>query len=219
MTETQITYKKAGNKMCVPIQMKEKESGHEMMLPLNDAAFILVEQLKLADHSFVLELGFKNTSHLKYLLNKGKKISYYGIGSEVQVREAESKLNLKIKEGAAKFLPEEENGNLNFENGFFDCCITVNTIYFWKNPMYYFEQIYRVLRTGGIFTLAFVEKEFGADLPWTQADFNFYDINEVKALFRKSGFINIDPTPLTEQIKGRDDKERTRPFWIVTGLK
>jgi SAM-dependent methyltransferase len=219
MTETEMTHKKAGNKMCIPIQMKEKASENEMLPPLNDAAFIVVERLKLADHSFILEVGFKNTAHLKYLLNKGEKISYYGIGAEVQVKEAESKLKLKIKEGATKFLPEEENGNLNLEDGFFDRCITINTIYFWKDPKYYFEQIYRVLRSGGVFTLAFVEQEFGADLPWTQADFTFYDINQVKALFRNAGFVNIDATPLLEQIKGWDGKERTRPFWVVTGRK
>ncbi|MBB6498570.1 class I SAM-dependent methyltransferase [Pedobacter cryoconitis] len=179
-----------------------------------------VDQLKLTDHSFVLEIGFENTEHIPFLFQEVKGISYYGNNiSEVMVQQASSDQALKIREGQVQFIQAKEDGALDFEDCYFDYCFTINTIYFWKDPISHFKEIYRVLQPGGKFNLAFVEKKFGGDLPWTHGDFIFYDVNEVKTLFRKAGFVNIEVKQMTEEIIDKTRKELIRPFLSITGRK
>lgn len=149
---------------------------------LYEVIFKTADQLKLTDHSFVLEIVF-------------------------------------VKEGHVQLIQDKKDANLGFENNFFDSCFTVNTIYFWDDPISHFQEIYRVLRPGGSFTLAFKEKKFGGDLPWTQADFTFYDINEVETFFRKSGFVNIEVKHIPEEILDKSNKEIITHFVSITGRK
>lgn len=153
-----------------------------------------IDQLNLTDNSSVLEIGFENTEHLSSLFEK-------------------------FNEDYAQFVRAKKDGSLDFKNDFFNCCVTVNTVYFWKEPISHFKEIYRVLQPEGKFSLAFIEKKNGGDLPWTLVDFTFYDLNELKVFFRKTGFVNIEVKQMTEEIIGKDGKERIRDFLIVTGKK
>jgi SAM-dependent methyltransferase len=179
-----------------------------------------VDQLELADHAFVLEIGFKSREYLPFLFQKATGIGYYGNSiSETLVLGASSAPALKINGGTAQFNHAKEEGTLDFENNFFGGCFTLNTIYFWKDPVSHLKEIYRVLRIGAKLSLSFVDKKNGAELPWTQADFTFYDIKEVKTFFKKAGFVNIEVTQMTEEVTGQDGKGMVMPFINVVGKK
>ena len=210
--EKEIYFIEADKQTHCPEQ-KNKNDGHNMICKT-------VDQLKLTDHSFVLEIGFENTEHLPFLFQKVNGISYYGNNrSEAMVQQASSNRALKIRESSVQFIRAKESGTLDFGNSYFDCCFTVNTIYFWKDPISHFKEIYRVLQPGGKFYLAFIEKKFGGHLPWTQSDFVFYTINEVEAFFRKAGFVNIEVEQMTEEIIDKGGKEMIRPFVSIAGMK
>lgn len=147
-----------------------------------EVIFKTADQLKLTDHSFVLEIVF-------------------------------------VKEGHVQLIQDKKDANLGFENNFFDSCFTVNTIYFWEDPISHFQEIYRVLRPGGSFSLVFKEKKFGENMPWTRADFTFYDINEVETFFRKSGFVNIEVKHISEDILDKGGKDMVTPFVSIAGSK
>jgi len=121
-----------------------------------------------------------------------------------------------IKEGNLHVINDKKGTSLDFENNFFDACINVNAIYFWEHPITYFKEIYRVLRPGGVFSLAFKEKKCGGNLPWTQPDFTFYDIREVETFFMESGFENIEVKQIAEETL---DKEMITPLINVFGQK
>lgn len=179
-----------------------------------------VDQLELADHSLVLEIGFKSREYLPFLFQKVTGIGYYGNSiSETLVLGASSAPALKINGGTAQFNHAKEEGTLDFANNFFDGCFTVNTIYFWRDPIFHLKEIHRVLRIGEKLSLSFIDKKNGADLPWTQADFTFYDVNEVKTFFKKAGFVNIEVAQMTEEVTGQDGKGMVRPFINVVGKK
>lgn len=180
------------------MQIDFKEAGNKtkrgIFPSFHNIIFKTIDQLNLTDNSSVLEIGFENMEHLSSLFEKFNK-------------------------DYAQFVRTKKDGSLDFKNDFFNCCFTVNTIYFWKDPMFHFKEIYRVLQPGGKFCLAFIEKKNGGDLPWTLVDFTFYDVNELKAFFRKTGFVNIEVKRMTEEIIGKDGKEMIKFFLIITGKK
>jgi len=182
--------------------------------------FKLIHGLKLKAGVKILEIGSGEVTHLPYLLKKANGMNYYGTNtSETMLQKALLSDALTMEEKWSRLVKVEEDGKLGFQDDFFDNCFSANSIYFWNNPLNYFMEIYRVLRSGGKFDLAFVEKKHGGALPWTQADFAFYEIDQVKDFFKKSGFVNIEVEEMTEEIADQYGNAVKRPFVILSGKK
>ncbi|WP_344850477.1 class I SAM-dependent methyltransferase [Pedobacter jeongneungensis] len=185
--------------------------------PKNTLIFKLVQDLSLKNDDYVLEIGPTGTEHLSCLFQKAENISYLGAYyTELKINETFP--NDKNGNSVVQFAKITDN-KPGFEDIYFDCCFTANTIYFWPDPLLYLSEIYRVLKPKGKMNLAFVEKNFGAHLPWTQLDFTFYEIDEVKSFFKQSGFVDIEVKKMTETIMDQEGNEVSKPFIIVSGLK
>jgi SAM-dependent methyltransferase len=183
----------------------------------NTIIFKLLEKLALETDAKVLEIGPDSTEHLPYLFQKAANISYSGIfEAESVTKEAFSTYQA---EGNTIKLIKRTDNRIDFQDNFFDSCFTVNTIYFWPDPLQYLTEIYRTLKPKGTINLAFVEKNFGAHLPWTQLDFTFYEMDEVKLLFKQTGFVNIEIQEMAETITDKDGNELCRPFMVISGQK
>jgi len=205
--------------------MEEQEDPITLMLdektdvlpPKNSLIFKLLQDSPLKNEAKVLEIGLKSTEHLSYLFQKAENISYSGTYHTEAV--TNSAFSIDEARGNAMDLIKTTDHQLDFEDNSFDYCFTANTIYFWPDPIKYLTESHRVLKSGGKMNLAFVEKNFGAHLPWTQLDFKFYEINEVKSLFKQLGFTNIEVKKLTETIIDQNGEEITKPFIMVSGQK
>lgn len=185
--------------------------------PKNTLIFKLLQDLPLKTDEKVLEIDPAGTEHLPYLFQKAKNISYSGTyPTEPAVKEA---FFAYKADGDTVELIKTTDNKLDFQDNSFDYCFTANTIYFWPDPLKYLAESYRVLKSGGKMNLAFVEKNFGADLPWTQLDFTFYEIDEVKSFFKQSGFANIEVKKMMETIMDQNGREISKPFIVVSGRK
>lgn len=179
-----------------------------------------IAELKLTNHSFILEIDCNNSRHLPFLFQQAKGIGYYGVSfSDKPMDEIPLVQVLKINEGHAEFINIKEGEKLNFESDFFDCCFTANTIYYWSDPLSTFKEIYRTLRLGGTFNLSFIEQKFGKDLPWTQTDFTFYTLNQIKTMYRIAGFGDLEVIQMTEEVMTKDGQHMVRPFIYISGRK
>lgn len=196
----------------------DQEEKIDILPPNNTIIFKLLETLTPVTAAKVLEIGFENTQHLPFLFQKTNAISYYGSTALQEVVD-EALASQEIKNGSASFIKTAEDGMLAFAGAFFDCCFTVNTIYFWSDPIKQLKDIYRVLKPGGKLDLAIVEKNFGVHLPWTQSDFTFYQVKEITDFFLKSGFTHIEIKEMTEEITNKAGTEITRPFVTISGTK
>lgn len=68
------------------------------------------------------------------------------------------------------------------EDAIFDKVLTVNTIYFWREPEVLLKDISRVLKVGGHFCVTFCEKAFMEKLPFIEHGFQLYNAQDVNRL-------------------------------------
>lgn len=198
----------------------EEAAKQEHSQDNNTLIFQILDTLEQTANLQLLEIGFGEGKHLPVLFERVEGIHYYGTDtSEDMVKKAILANTLKVKQGSARFVKAKGDGILDFKNDFFDQCFTENTLYFWKNPILYFMEIKRVLKSGGKFTLSFTEKNFAKNLPWTQLEFTFYDVKEVQKIFQRTGFTNITAKKITDKIINENGEWVKSSYVMMSGQK
>ena len=178
-----------------------------------------IESLNIKENEFVLEIGPGNGSHVNDILLIAGGINYSGVDiSETMIAEAE-KLNQNfIEDGTVSFSVSDGN-SLPFSEKSFDKIVTVNTVYFWQNPVAYGQEVLRVLKTGGIFSLVFSDKSFMQQLPFTKFGFQLYDKYTAVELLENSGFTVIDTVEEMETTQSNLGEAVQRPIVIILATK
>jgi len=195
--------------------IKTGESMNASNIGMNNSA---VDALNFLDGERVLEIGHGNGGHIANLLSKANGLKYFGVDiSETIIAEAKSLNRYFLMTGTANF--HLTNGtNLPFADKKFDKVFTVNTIYFWVNPLNYLIEIMRVLKSGGTFALCFADKSFMEKLPFTKYGFTLYDPNTVIDLLKNAGFNNVEATKKTEQIRSNAGFMVERDYFVVSAI-
>jgi len=75
-----------------------------------------------------------------------------------------------------------------FADGFFDGIISVNTIYFWNNPVAVLQEFRRVLRPNGRLVLGIGMKEMMRWSPLTWFGFRLFSSKEIERMLDAAGF-------------------------------
>lgn len=110
-----------------------------------------------------------------------------------------------------------EGEKLPFEDRVFDKIFTVNTVYFWAQPIEYLNEIYRVLKDNGTFVLTFGQRDFMEKLPFTQFDFTLYNTDEMEETVSKSDFKRMKISEKEEEVKSKTGNETiTRNYTVLT---
>ncbi|MDF2551263.1 MAG: SAM-dependent methyltransferase [Chryseobacterium sp.] len=176
-----------------------------------------IKMLLLEDNENILEIGHGNAGHLKNILKKAKNLKYTGIDiSETMHNEAE-KLNKDFNDQADFVLYEGEK--LPFEDQFFDKIFTVNTVYFWEQPVEYLNEVYRVLKDNGTFVLTFSQRDFMEKLPFTKYNFKLYNNDEMEELISESHFKRMKISEKEEEIKSKTGDEVIKRIYTVLTIK
>jgi arsenite methyltransferase len=68
---------------------------------------------------------------------------------------------------------------------------TVNTIYFWPDPIAALGEIRRTLRTDGRLVVTFNPPATAGKLPYTKHGFTLYEAEQVRRLLRDAGFRDV----------------------------
>lgn len=77
---------------------------------------------------------------------------------------------------------------LPFASEEFTKAATVNTIYFWPDPVAALAEVHRTLRPGGRIVVAFNPPATASKLAYTQHGFTLYEPDQVRALLHEAGF-------------------------------
>jgi ubiquinone/menaquinone biosynthesis C-methylase UbiE len=206
--------------MATQLRCPTGEAGIEVgqLMNASNAAMIAaaIAALALKDGDTVLELGPGNGSHVKSILNRANAVSYIGLDiSATMVAEAQ-KLNKGLSNTSfllydGDFLP--------FHTGTFNQLFTTNTIYFWKYPQAYAEEIARVLTVNGLAVVGFIPKRVMQKIPFAKYGFTMYSEDDVVQLLEDVGLKFVSQTIQNEFMSGLSGQGIEREFVITTFKK
>jgi len=189
---------------------------HESNITMTQKA---IELLHLEEGERLLELGHGNAHHVPDMLKEYPGLHYSGLEiSELMHQEAKKANENAISDKTAAFYLYDGE-EIPFGSESFDKIMTVNTIYFWKDPKKTAAEIHRVLKADGSFTLAFAQKRFMETLPFTQYGFTFYDDEKVEELMHGAGFTIVEQSDIKEVVKSKDLKNVEREFTVMRFFK
>ncbi|PMD90433.1 hypothetical protein BWI97_23425 [Siphonobacter sp. BAB-5405] len=191
------------------------QTGEHMNV--NNAGMTARTLEKLHPAEQVLEIGPGNAQHAAQVLEKVK--HYYAVDiSETMVTEARQRNAVWIEQGRVR-VEHIDGQHLPFSDAFFDEIFTVNTIYFWPEPLAYLEEMHRCLKPGGRLVLAFATQEFMQHLPFTQYGFEMYATDTVEELLTSVPFTILDVHQEDEEILSNAGHAVVRTFVVVSAQK
>ncbi|WP_114820601.1 class I SAM-dependent methyltransferase [Chryseobacterium sp. KLBC 52] len=176
-----------------------------------------IKTLVIDDEQQILEIGHGNAAHLKSLMSLAKNLRYTGIDISETMHNEAKRLNKEFESEADFVLYEGKR--LPFRDRSFDKIFTVNTVYFWENPVEFLNEIYRVLKDDGTFVLTFGQREFMEKLPFTEYDFTLYSNSEMEELVSKSQFKRMKTSEREEEIKSKTGNETIRRIYTILTIK
>lgn len=161
----------------------------------------------------VLEIGPGNGEHVKDLMQRADQ-EYHGLEiSETMLGEArrrcaalgEAKISFTLYDGR----------ELPFPSDHFDRIFTVNTIYFWEQPVEFLSEIRRVLKKGGKALITFGQKSSMEKLPFVKWNFRLYDTDAINALALEAGFSEPVISAHRDTIEAKEGEKFDREFGIA----
>lgn len=167
----------------------------------------------------ILEIGHGSSRHVKGVLADHQAIKYHGVEiSETMHELALSLHQAAIESGDAQF-HLTDGKTLPFADGYFDRIFTINTVYFWSEPKAYMAEITRTLKPEGIFAMAFGERDFMKDLPFTKANFTLYSQQDVAALISSAGLQITAAKKIEDTVLNNAGETVNRQFSVIAAKK
>jgi len=137
------------------------------------------------------EVGFGNGKVVPRLMGLASAIAYTGIDySQAMVAEAKASNKSQIEGGSVEFRRASVEA-IPFADDSFDHALTINTIYFWPEPVRGLAEIRRVLRPSGNLLLVVGTPEQMARNAFTQHGFRLYADAQLRELFVRAGFREV----------------------------
>ena len=194
------------------IEIAEMMNATNIGMTLESIRTLLIE-----DHESILEIGHGNAGHVKNILSLAKGLKYTGIDISETMNQEAGKLNHEFQDQASFLLYEGKS--LPFENETFDKIFTVNTVYFWENPVEFLNEICRVLKDNGTFVLTFGQRDFMEKLPFTAYNFTLYNNDEMEEMVSKSHFKKMKTSEREEEIKSKTGNETIQRIYTILTIK
>ena len=179
-----------------------------------EAAF---ERLGVRSGERIFEVGFGNGKVVPRLMRLASAIAYTGIDySQAMVAEAKASNKSQIEGGSVEFRHASVEA-IPFADDSFDHALTINTIYFWPEPVRGLAEIRRVLRPGGnLLLVAGTPEQMSA---FTQHGFRLYADAQLRELFVKAGFRGVTVELYRDQAPTLDrSKTVERESLFVMGI-
>ncbi|MCR4925778.1 MAG: methyltransferase domain-containing protein [Clostridiales bacterium] len=176
------------------------EAGKEMLIRMNDSHFEVtgwaLSFFNFKDYDTILDIGCGGGLTLNRISKKVPNGKIYGVDySDISVSTSKETNAEDISSGKAEILKASVE-NLPFENDFFEKIITVESFYFWPEPIENLREVRRILKPDGQFLLV-ADIYNRDDLPQhAKENIAKYklrnpSIEEFHSMFEKAGFSEI----------------------------
>lgn len=173
--------------------------GKMMLNRMNNSHAAMAEwgfnHITIQEDDLSLDIGCGGGANVRTLLEKSIHGKVKGIDySEVSVEES-TKMNADaIKDGRCQIIQGDVMA-LPFSDASFDVITAFETVYFWPDISKAFEQVFRVLKDGGIFLIC---NESNGEDPegekWLDEieGMTIYNSDQLRLLLQQAGFSNIN---------------------------
>lgn len=136
-------------------------------------------------------IGFGGGEMLGMIAEQIDSGKIYGVDfSEPMVQQAQQKFQALLQLGKLN-IQFADVQKLPFESGIFDKVCTVNTLYFWSEPLLGLREIHRVMKRGGKLVVAIRSADKMKNLKYTQHNFRLYSLTELHGLLEEAGFTGV----------------------------
>lgn len=171
-----------------------------------------IEALALTNNDGLLEIGHGNGGHIAQIFDALPTLNYTGLElSELMGSQA---INNNSQYTNARFVIADA-AEMPFEDASFTKVMTVNTLYFWKEPTTVLNEVFRVLKPGGQFAICFAQRSFMQHLQFTQYGFNLYDTEKLEQLVSTTQFKVSSIHNFTEQVESNTGDWVERAFTVA----
>lgn len=199
------------------------EAGVEMGIMMNDTNIGMtlesIKALQLEAGHKVLELGHGNAGHLVSLLVQAEGLKYYGLEVSTTMHDEAAHINQAFIQKKQAVFSLYEGEKIPFVDEYFDRIFTVNTLYFWQNPVDFLNEIHRVLKKDGCAVITFAHKEFMQTLPFTQYVFQLYGKEDFEKLVAQTAFAQLEILERSENIKTKMGEDANRTYSVARLIK
>lgn len=140
----------------------------------------------------LLDIGFGGGVGIESMYEVAETITVTGVDfSETMVQQQQRRLADHIQRGQLQ-LQTADVAALPFDNGHFDRVLSVNTVYFWPDPVAGLAEIARVLKPGGRLVLGCNNKEQLERFPPAKHGFSRYDGDDVARMCTEAGLVDLE---------------------------
>ncbi len=203
-----------------PSGKKGEELAEVMFESNSNMIYKTIDRLQLNTNDTVLEIGFGNAKHLAYLLFQAKNLSYKGIEISDLMFEKANQIKSSLIESDIELILTNETTVLPFEDKTIDSCFSVNTIYFWSDPIKYFTEIYRVLKPNSSVTISYIREDFLKKQPFVIEEiFAIYKTEWLIRIMTNIGYSNLERWQYMEETIDKLGNKVVRPFVVLKGKK
>ncbi len=187
------------------------EVGHKMNASNIGMTINSIDYLDLNGKDYVMELGHGNCGHLDLIFKVSDRIKYFGLElSETMWQEAQ-----KINANRHAEFRLYDGQTIPFQDNCFNKMFTVNTVYFWPNPVALLNEIERILTSDGVFVLTFATPSFMKNMPFVGERFRLYDVTKVQKLVKESNLIISDIRHNSDKVELQKGDWVTRNYIMV----
>lgn len=171
-----------------------------------------ISNLNLTSGDSVLELGHGNAGHLNFLYSICENIHYTGLEISTLMNQEAQRLNKSFIDNQKAAFILYDGKQIPIADNQFDKSFTVNTLYFWQDPLAMLSELSRVLKPKALLSLTFAHRSFMEMLPFTPFGFTLYNPDEVLKLIEQSSFKLKQEDFQSELIKNKTGELMERQF-------
>jgi ubiquinone/menaquinone biosynthesis C-methylase UbiE len=136
----------------------------------------------------ILEVGMGNGFFVQEIVQQDTGIQYTGADfSEVMIAEASRINSAWINNGQVNFVLADVAA-LPFADAAFNKIFTINTIYFWNDPVKILAELKRVLQPKGTLIITLRPRRHMQNYPFVKYGFTMYSREEAESLLTQQGF-------------------------------